>query len=223
MFTNYILDQNELIESDQSPLKNATVLRMTTLGLLNAFIDAKVMLKGYLEFARNNTYDLPAISEETYTEGMKNITDPEEGAAALIDQCRVAVAEFDPESRGTVEDVNQLCAMAVGFGFGVIQGVYEENSPYDPFDITHNRPATLPDQYSVAFLNQPWVQAELGVSLNFTLTSASVNTAFLAGTGDMARWDASKLGRLLDDGMNVALVYGDRDYRCNCKSSRTGT
>lgn len=25
------------------------------------------------------------------------------------------------------------------------------------------------------------------------------------------------LGQLLDDGVKVALVYGDKDYQCNCK------
>ena len=27
----------------------------------------------------------------------------------------------------------------------------------------------------------------------------------------------STLGRLIDAGVNVALIHGDRDYRCNCK------
>jgi hypothetical protein len=27
------------------------------------------------------------------------------------------------------------------------------------------------------------------------------------------------LGKLLDQGVKVALVYGDRDYQCNCKFS----
>lgn len=27
------------------------------------------------------------------------------------------------------------------------------------------------------------------------------------------------LGRMVDDGVKVALIYGDRDYRCNCELS----
>ena len=42
-------------------------------------------------------------------------------------------------------------------------------------------------------------------------------TAFLK-TGDFVRGHSlAILGNLLDQGVKVALVYGDRDYQCNCK------
>lgn len=40
---------------------------------------------------------------------------------------------------------------------------------------------------------------------------------FFGATGDPARYDLSHLGKILDSGLNVAMVYGDRDYRCNCE------
>lgn len=75
---------------------------------------------------------------------------------------------------------------------------------------------TDPTRFQNAFLNQPWVQEDLGVPLNFTLSSAGTVEAFFARTGDPMRRSLSSLESVLDSGVNVALIYGDRDYRCNC-------
>lgn len=55
--------------------------------------------------------------------------------------------------------------------------------------------------------------------LNYTQGNSAVEKAFLGLTGDMARYDLSYLAHLLDSGVNVAMVYGDRDFRCNCKQT----
>lgn len=88
-----------------------------------------------------------------------------------------------------------------------------------PFDFTMFSPASFPDQYKLAFFNQPWVQRELGVPLNFTASSDEIVGAFLLGTGDPVRREKSALEDVLDSGINVAIMHGDRDYRCNCKLS----
>lgn len=56
--------------------------------------------------------------------------------------------------------------------------------------------------------------------LNYTRGNDAFPGVFFEGTGDPARYDLSHLGKILDKGLNVALISGDRDYRCNCKSSR---
>lgn len=53
--------------------------------------------------------------------------------------------------------------------------------------------------------------------LNFTGLSTAVAQAFIE-TGDFIRGhNLELLGDLLDSGVRVALVYGDRDYQCNCE------
>ncbi len=47
------------------------------------------------------------------------------------------------------------------------------------------------------------------------LTSTSI-TAFI-GSADFMVGYTSTLSRLVDAGVSVALIHGDRDYRCNCK------
>lgn len=53
--------------------------------------------------------------------------------------------------------------------------------------------------------------------LNFSRGNNAFDPLFASGTGDLARYDLSHLGNLLDSGVNVALVFGDRDYRSNCE------
>lgn len=65
------------------------------------------------------------------------------------------------------------------------------------------------------FLNQNWVQAALGVPVNHSDSSEAVGHAFRS-TGDWFRGGFSEaIGYLLDSGVKVAGMYGDRDMACN--------
>jgi hypothetical protein len=66
-----------------------------------------------------------------------------------------------------------------------------------------------------AFYNKPWVQEALGVPINFTISSTLITNLFFGITGDPMRRTLRDLELLLARGRRVALVYGDRDYRCN--------
>lgn len=67
----------------------------------------------------------------------------------------------------------------------------------------------------LGYLQQGWVQAALGVPVNYSRSSMVVNTAFIS-QGDMARGDSVRqISTLLEKGVKVALVYGDRDFACN--------
>lgn len=70
----------------------------------------------------------------------------------------------------------------------------------------------------VAFYNQRWVQQSLGVPVNFTVSAFSVAYNMVYGTGDVVAPTYDTLEYILDAGIGVAFVYGDRDFDCNCKS-----
>lgn len=72
--------------------------------------------------------------------------------------------------------------------------------------------------YKTAFFNQPWVQDDLGVPLNYTSSSDVIRDAFFSITGDPMTHDLSALEKTLEAGVNVAVAFGDRDGRCPCKS-----
>lgn len=64
------------------------------------------------------------------------------------------------------------------------------------------------------YLTQSWVLEALGVPVNFTSSSHAVQQAFV-GTQDIDRRTTDAVAYLLDTGVKVHMVYGDRDYACN--------
>lgn len=85
----------------------------------------------------------------------------------------------------------------------------------NPYDITKPNYISQWPRWAAGYLNQASIQQELGVPLNFTQSSDTVFSAF-AATGDGARGRyIQSLGNLLDLGVKVALIYGDRDFQCN--------
>jgi len=96
-----------------------------------------------------------------------------------------------------------------------VEGPYLDISGRSFYDITQRSEDPFPPPWFQGFLNQAWVQRATGVPLNYTVSSNSVYTAFRS-TGDYARGgQLQDLASILDSGVKVALVYGDRDYACN--------
>lgn len=87
--------------------------------------------------------------------------------------------------------------------------------------MTHSKLTAFPPAYRDIYVNQPWVQADLGVPLNWTTSPSTTVQSFFFGVGDPMRRSLHSLEKILAGGVNVALVYGDRDYRCPCMSLPT--
>lgn len=79
-------------------------------------------------------------------------------------------------------------------------------------------PDPYPYGYAAGYFNQRSVQDALGVQVNFT-QNANAPAAAVLSTGDAVRANISNLEYVLKSGVRVAMIHGDRDYRCNCKSS----
>lgn len=54
--------------------------------------------------------------------------------------------------------------------------------------------------------------------VNFTASADAVVNNFFSSTGDPGIVTKRNLESVLDAGVGVAMIYGDFDYRCNCKS-----
>ena len=194
---------------------HAKPLRIGTLGINNGCIDAKIQASSWPEFAMNNTYGIQAYGQDVYKEAMTNIT-MKNGFFDLLDQCRQIQAAKDPMGLGNNKEVNDACGLAVRLGFGEIQGAYSAKGIRSPFDLTLNIPGITPPEAPSSFYNQQWVQEALGVPVNFTLNSDTDNLNYFGATGDPVHSTVASLEYVLSAGVNVAMVYGDRDYRCNC-------
>jgi hypothetical protein len=85
------------------------------------------------------------------------------------------------------------------------------------FDISKSALDVFPPPYAEGYYAEQWVQKELGVPLNWTYVGNAVLGQFVQMTGDLALTDVSWLDHIASSGHKIALVFGDRDYRCSCE------
>ena len=150
---------------------------------------------------------------------MDDWSKPETGCLALILKCQAEEAQGDPFNYGTNQSVSDVCIQAVYICQSYVDGIYDQVSGRNVYDIAAINPDPFPPSYYLGYLSQAYVQAALGVPVNFTSESNSPYLAF-ADTGDFARSTVNggylqDLAFILDSGIKLALIYGDRDYICN--------
>ncbi|KAI1624849.1 Alpha/Beta hydrolase protein [Exophiala viscosa] len=208
-FADYFEAQNLLI-ANGSLHESAVPLRLDTVGLINGCIDALTQIPTYPQMAYNNTYGIRFINETQYKSAVANFTE----CQALVEKCQFAAQEYDAQAYGNVTEVNQACSAAYNYCFSAVYQNPTE-AGLSMFDITAGALVPFPPKYPAGYLSRQNVQSGLGVPLNFTGLSVPVSASFVA-TGDFVRGhNLAALGRLLDQGVKVALVYGDSDYQCN--------
>lgn len=213
----FFQEQNERISKRSLTSANEShYIHLDTLGIINGCIDLLTQTQSYPKFAYNNTYGLETINKTVYDQAMHDWSRPG-GCRDQIELCRALATEGDPHMYGANETVNKVCHEADQFCSGAVEGAYQY-SDRGYYDITHKSPDPFPPPYYLGYLGQHWVQKALGVPINYTDSMYSVAKAFLS-TGDYPRSDVrgyiEDLAYVLDAGIKVALVYGDRDYACN--------
>lgn len=219
-FTAFFQEQNEKIARGVLPGQKEHdyhYIHLDTLGVLNGCVDLLTQAPYYPEMAFNNTYGIQTINETMYEKAMHAWSKPD-GCKDQIVACRKLAVEGDPNMTGSNTTVNQACQNASDFCSNEVEGAYTNYSGRGYYDIAHFDPDPFPPQSFIGYLSQHWVQGALGVPINFTESVTSVGNAFDA-SGDYARADIHgylhDIGYLLDSGIKVALVYGDRDYACS--------
>ncbi|KAK1055262.1 hypothetical protein LTR74_015801 [Friedmanniomyces endolithicus] len=206
----YFVSQNEKIQSGKLDGSSAVELPVDTIGFTNGCTDLLYQLEYYPQMAYNNTYGLQVINETVYEMAMAAVP----ACLQLVRDCRSLSEEYDPDQFAFNATVNAICANATAT-CAAIGAAYDMASNRSDFDMAHMKPDPFPPYYLAGFLNQEWVQKELGVPVNYTEDSNLVANIFLALTGDPSGVRGlEKLEYLLSSGVKVALVYGDRDYRC---------
>ncbi|KAK7959323.1 carboxypeptidase S1 [Apiospora aurea] len=207
-FASYFDKQNVLIVSKNT--SNAIPLNVETVGLVNACVDAEVQIPFFPQTAYNNTYGLQTINETVYQKAVESWPQCQK----LIHQCRALEAQKDSLNTGSNNETNTACAAAFGACFKTMHDPYNELL-HNLFDLTSAPRGSFPPKYAAGYLNSKEVQDALGVPLNFTGLAAGVRDVFNK-TGDfILGHNVADLGRLLDKGVKVAFMYGDRDYQCN--------
>ncbi|KAH4308384.1 hypothetical protein HBH64_034010 [Parastagonospora nodorum] len=187
------------------------ILHLDTLMIVSGCIDRKIQYPYYPQQAfRENGFGIEAVNETIYNGMVASV--PE--CLERIQKCRDAAAISDPENLGIDAGVNAVCEDAETWCRSNIVSPYTSNSGLDYYDISTQSPPSFPAGFHQGFLNREWVQAELGVPLNWTGSSPQASNAY-RDIGDYPRDSWLKdLGFLLDNGIKVSLVYGDLDFAC---------
>ncbi|KAK4118314.1 alpha/beta-hydrolase [Parathielavia appendiculata] len=208
-FAKFFTDQTRKIDAGTFP-NNAVPLRLDTVGIINGCVDILTQLPSYAQMAYNNTLGIQVINETEYDAALASF--PE--CRRRVEACRSLARSHDPVELGNVEAVNKACSEAYYFCYGTMGNVVESRGR-NVYDITQVMPDAFPPRYVGGYLNSKEVQLELGVPLNMSGISMPVWNAFMQ-TGDFVLGNnLPYLGNLLDEGVKVALVYGDRDFQCN--------
>jgi carboxypeptidase C (cathepsin A) len=213
-YTAYFQEQNEKIRNGTLKDSGAVDIHLDTLGIINGCVDLLIQEPSYPEIAFNNTYGIETISKTEYEAAMDAYSKPG-GCKDLILDCRAKALVADPNDLGANDEVVAACHTADVYCSNAVEGAYVNSSGRGYYDITHKNPDPFPPEYYLGWLNNNTVQGALGVPVNFTESVNSVYYAFSA-TGDYPRGGFMEdLTYILDAGIKVAMVYGDRDYACN--------
>ncbi|KAI1149593.1 carboxypeptidase S1 [Nemania diffusa] len=216
-FFSFFEEQNQKIENgtwNGTATGEDYVLNLDTLILINSCIDRQVMWPSYPHMAYNNTYGIQVVNETIY-DGMVDALEREGGCLDQVAACIAVSSVSDPENTGINATVNKICSAAETFCTANVRDPYLDYSNSNYYDLATQNPDPFPPSFFYLYLNQPHVQAALGVPLNYTGASNAVAAAF-RGIGDYPRpgW-VEDLAYLLESGVKVHLLYGDRDYACN--------
>ncbi|KAI2466746.1 carboxypeptidase S1 [Annulohypoxylon bovei var. microspora] len=215
-FGAYIQEQNSRIRNGSLP--DAKVLNFTTLGIINGCVDLLVQETSAPEFAYNmNPYNIPGITRDEYSGALEAYTETN-GCHDKILRCLGDAKAGDPNMYGNITEVNELCEDASDFCQNQVEGPYLNRKKWGFYDIAHCYLDAFPGNEYLYYLADEDVRKSLGVPVNYTDISNAVGKAFNL-TGDYARRNPQgyleNIGTLLDSGVQVAMVYGDRDFACN--------
>ncbi|KAK7974103.1 hypothetical protein PG989_015951 [Apiospora arundinis] len=192
----------------------AVPVTVGTVGIISGFIDFLTQFEYFPSFAVNNTYGIQAYDPEVAASAASNYS-AAGGCKEQVEACRALTPNGYRDQYGANDTVTQACGGASVWCWTNVYAAYDALSGRDYFDITRLTPVSVPPPYVYGFLSQDWVMKALGVQVNYTYNSNPTADGFLA-SGDFAFGGFKEdLGSLLDDGVKVALIHGDRDFRCN--------
>lgn len=115
------------------------------------------------------------------------------------------------------KNLSQICfEMDLGCQGMPATQVYQELEPSAGwYDVAHPKNDPFPPPYLYGYLTESSVLAALGVPVNFSGTAGAVQTTFQSTFDIIHGGFLESIGYLLDSGVKVHMMYGDRDYPCN--------
>ncbi|KAK2023101.1 serine carboxypeptidase [Colletotrichum zoysiae] len=207
--------QNELIQNGSSPEKNAQLIHLDTLGIVNGLIDLAVQGEAAISFAYNNTYGIQAFNQSVHDALMHNWTRPNGGRDQVLD-CREALKEHGPfVANGGKKNVTEVCGHFLAGWNEAVNTYLAMPDGKGWYDIAHDRHDPFPAPHLYGYLTEADVLSSLGVPVNYSESAGAVGRSFSHTFDIILGGFGESIGYLLDKGVKVHMMYGDRDYACN--------
>ncbi|OGM51080.1 lysosomal protective protein precursor [Aspergillus bombycis] len=203
-------EQNDRIAKGTAE-NGAKYLHLDTLGIVNGLIDAVVQGESYITIGYNNTYGLEIFNQSLHDSLMHEWARPG-GCRDRAVACQAALKDWDSTpGKGNISEIcKDIDLDCVGGGTARYQQL--DRSWYD---ISHPKNDPFPAHHMLGYLTQESVLKALGVPVNFTEAAPVVHQLF-EKTYDITRGGfLDSIAHLLDSGVKVHMMYGDRDYACN--------
>jgi carboxypeptidase C (cathepsin A) len=220
-FFRFFEEQNDKITSGTGDEKHAHYIHLDTLGIVNGLIDMVVQAEAWIEFAYNNTYGIEIFNQSLHDALLHSWSRPG-GCRDQYLACRAALRDRDrdlylphlagqPADPGPRHNVTESCSrLQEDCEDKVIPVYFQQRRGF--YDIAHPLADPFPPPYMYGYLSQSSTLTALGVPVNFTASSSVVEESFRT-TYDMAVGGfLEAIGYLLDRGVKVHMMYGDRDF-----------
>ncbi|KAE8391260.1 Alpha/Beta hydrolase protein [Aspergillus alliaceus] len=207
----FFQEQNERIANGTAE-EGAQYLHLDTLGIVNGLIDAVIQNESYITLAYNNTYGIEIFNQTLYESLIHDWRRPG-GCRDQIKACQEALKDSEASASKTQKSISETCGTVGSECEGGIANYFMTNRGW--YDIAHPKNDPFPAHHMRGYLTQESVLQALGVPVNYTYASPVVGDEFQK-TYDIDRGGfLNSIAYLLDSGVKVHMMYGDRDYACN--------
>lgn len=210
-FFRHFQEQNERIQNGTLHGHGTHHLHLDTLGIVDGGIDWMIVAEAAVDFPFNNTYGIQFYHQPLHDELRHNWTRPD-GWKDKLQACADSLRHSPPTNE---TESSRLCSGLIDNFFMSIAQVYVDESGRALFDIAHPTTDPFPPPYMHGYLTQASVLAALGVPVNYTSQSQAVAKAFDDTFDPLRPVFIDALSYLLESGIKVHLMYGDRDFLCN--------
>jgi len=204
-FSRFFLEQNKKIRDPSRSRKGGLrPIKLSTLGIISGLYDVAVQAETGIHYAYNNSYGIPLINQTTHASALDAWSRPNGGRDLLL-SCRHAISHHASNTSAACNAASDAYEALSSPLSADSRGIY---------DLTHPLADPFPPPHLHGYLRQESVLAALGVPVNYSASSPAVGQAFTSTFDWMLGGHLDNLAYLLDNGVSVHLLHGDRDPSC---------
>ncbi|KAI5921290.1 alpha/beta-hydrolase [Camillea tinctor] len=189
-------------------------LVVESIGLVSSFVDPLIQFQYFPNISTRNTYGIKAYSETAADAAHKSWSRPG-GCKEQLEACKALTPNGYRDQYGGNIELGRVCGGAFIWCMQNVYAAYEIEGGRDPDDIVRYKHTPFPHPFAYGYLSQDWVMKALGAEVNYTQSSNALLGTFIQ-SGDTAFGGyLEDIESLLNAGVKVSLIYGDRDVSTN--------